>query len=354
MIVEFQNLLIDEFVSVKEAMKLLDKVGEKILFVINNTRQLVGSITDGDIRRWILKEGDLSANVNEVCNKSTYSVKPNYNIEEIKEIMLKRELVYVPVLDTNNEIIEFIIWDKIFDGKIKRKSYSKLNLPVVIMAGGQGTRLDPFTRIIPKPLIPIGDKTILEIIIDRFLEYQINQFYLSVNYKANIIKSYFEELKPEYKLEFINETKPLGTVGSLKSLEGKITGDIILTNCDILIEAMYNDLYSHHKKEKNQISIVASIKNFKIPYGICEISNGGCLVGIKEKPEFNFLVNTGMYIINSELLEFIPYNELFHVTDLIEKVKNLGLKVGIYPISENSWIDVGEIDEYKKALLKLV
>ena len=196
--------------------------------------------------------------------RSTFFAEKDYNLEKIKEEILRRKIVYVPVLDENKIITEFLIWDKLFNGQIKRKTKEKLNIPVVIMAGGKGTRLDPFTRILPKPLIPIGNKTILEIIIDKFLEYQVDNFYLSVNHKAKIIKSYFEELNPDYKLKYLYEDKPLGTVGALKQLEGKIKENVILTNCDIIIDADYNDLYNHHIQNKNDITLVASLKHYNI------------------------------------------------------------------------------------------
>lgn len=353
MIKEFTNILINKSATVKEALKQLDKTAEKILFVVTDNNILVGSLTDGDIRRWILKDGALNAQVENVCFKGTYFVGTDYNLENVKEEILKRKIVYVPVLDKNREIIEFLVWDKLFDGKIVRKAKDKLNAEVVIMAGGKGTRLDPFTRILPKPLIPIGDKSILEIIIEKFTEYGLTEFYVSVNHKAKIIKSYFEEIQPEYKINFLYEDKPLGTIGALKQLEGKVAKEIILTNCDIIIEADYNDLLKHHKEHGNDITIVASLKHYNIPYGICETINGGTLINIKEKPEYDFLVNTGMYVIKNNVLEFIPKDEFYNATDLVEKVVKENRKVGIYPISENSWIDTGEWVEYKKAVEKL-
>ena len=353
MITQFSSILIDKAASVKDALRQLDKNEEKILFIVEEDNKLVGSLTDGDIRRWILKEGSINEKVSEVCFKGTFSVNIGYELEAVKNEILKLQITYVPVIDHNKRIVEFLVWDKLFDRKIKRKTKESLDIPVVIMAGGKGTRLDPFTKILPKPLIPIGDKTILELIIDKFLDYRVNHFYISVNHKAKIIKSYFEELNPDYDLTYLYEDKPLGTVGALKQLEGQIEGDLILTNCDIIIDADYADILKHHRESHNDITVVASLKHYNIPYGICEIENGGTLTCIKEKPEYDFLVNTGMYIINSELLKFIPGNEFFHITHLIEAIQKLGKRIGVYPISENSWIDTGEWVEYKNAVEKL-
>lgn len=353
MINKFSNILVEKNVSVKDAMKQLDNSPEKILFVIEEEAKLIGSLTDGDIRRWILKEGSLNEKVMGVCFKGTFAIPMTYDIDYVKEEMQRRQISYVPVLNDQGNIIDFLVWEKIFDGKLKKRKKEKIENPVLIMAGGKGTRLDPFTRILPKPLIPIGDKSILEIIIDKFIEYGVEHFYISVNHKAKIIKSYFEEVQPEFSITFLQEDKPLGTIGVLKQLEGKLTKPIILTNCDIIIEADYLELIKYHNEQCNDITIVASIKHYNIPYGICEIENGGNLVGIREKPEYDFLVNTGMYIINPDMLKYIPANEFFHATHLIEKLQIAEKKVAIYPISENSWIDTGEWVEYKKAVKRL-
>lgn len=354
MTINFEKILISDNVSIKEAMKRLDSADEKILFVIDDKKALLGSLTDGDIRRWILKEGSINEKVKEVCYKETYSVNVGYEIDEVKSKILKLNINYVPVIDSNRRIIEFLVWDMLFDGKIRRKTRKSLKIPIIIMAGGKGTRLDPFTRILPKSLIPIGDKTILEKIIEKFLTYQINHFYISVNHKANIIKSYFKELDPDYKITYLYEEKPLGTIGALKQLYGQIEGDFILTNCDIIIEADYVDILNQHKNNRNDITLVVSLKHFNIPYGICEIDNSGNLVTILEKPGYDFLVNTGMYILNSEMLKYIPTNEFFHITHLIEIATKLGKKISVYPISENSWIDIGEWSEYKNTIEKLM
>jgi len=350
---EFLSLLINGNASVKEAIKLLDKNDEKILFVVDDENRLIGSLTDGDVRRWILKEGSLKENVSKACFGGTYWAGQNADINLIKEEIQKMGIEFVPILDENKRIIDFLIWEKLFDGKVKRTTIEKLEIPVIIMAGGKGTRLDPFTKVLPKPLIPIGDKTILEIIFDKFTEYQVDHFYLSINHKAKIIKSYFEELQPEYSITYLYEYKPLGTVGAIKQLEGQFEGDFLLTNCDIIIDTNYTDLLKFHRENKNDITLVATLKHYNIPYGICEIENGGTLVNIKEKPEFDFLINTGMYLISADLIKFIPLNEFFHITDLMKVVQKSGKKVGVYPISENSWTDIGEWIEYKKAVEKL-
>ena len=175
-------------------------------------------------------------------------------------------------------------------------------------------------------------------------------FFISINHKAKIIKSYFEELSPSYSIEYIEETKQLGTIGALAFLTGKLSKPILVTNCDIIIDTDYNELLEFHLNNNYDISLVASVMQHKIPYGICEIENGGILSKFSEKPEYSFLASTGMYIINKSLLQLIPENTFYHITHLIEKVRGNGGKVGVFPISENSWFDTGEWQEYRKTL----
>lgn len=352
MIKQFTSILINKNSTVKEALKLLDKTAEKILFVVDQNNKLIGSLTDGDIRRWILNNGELFTPVDDVCFKDTFYVYKNYDLKIIKKEIYRRGIFYIPIVNEKKEIIEFLVWDKLFDTKIIRKQKRKLNADIVVMAGGKGSRLDPFTRILPKPLIPIGDKSILEIILEKFTDYGKKEFYISVNHKAKIIKSYLEEITPTYEVSYLYEEKPLGTIGALKQLDGKVNKNIILTNCDIIIEADYADILEHHITNKNDITVVVSLKHYKIPYGICEVQSGN-LLKISEKPEYDFLVNTGMYILSPKLLSIIPKNEFFNATDLINKSINKNKKVGIFPISENSWKDTGEWDEYSKVIKKI-
>ncbi len=349
---DIKNIIINCTKTVREAMKQLEENERRILFVVDEANSLVGAVVDGDIRRWILAEGSVNDPVVRVCNKNPFIVHESYAITEVREMMLEKRISCIPVVNDRGEIVELLFWDDIFEEGIVRKPKRKLDLPVVIMAGGKGTRMEPFTQVLPKPLIPIGDKTVIELIIDSFLDYGVSHFYVSVNYKAKIIKSYFEELKPDYQIEYIEEDKPLGTAGCLKFFKDKIKGPMLVTNCDIIIKADYADLVDFHNKKGNMITIVASMKSYHIPYGICEIENGGCLTKMVEKPEYCFLVNTGMYVLQSDAVGFILEDEVFQITDLIEKIKNQNGKIGVYPVSDNAWLDTGEWAEYKKALKK--
>ncbi|CAN5667427.1 nucleotidyltransferase family protein [soil metagenome] len=347
---DISKYLITESTSIKDAMKQSDISGSKILFVTDHEHFFIGSLSDGDIRRSILSDGILDKAVIDICNKKPFTVSESYDLEDVKTLMLEMQLDCIPVIDALNKVKELLFWNTVLGTDKKKEKKEKITSPIVIMAGGKGTRLAPFTNILPKPLIPIGNKTVLEIIMDKFKEHDVDKFYLTVNYKSRIIKFYLEELMPELKVEFVDEDKPLGTAGSLKLLHGKINECFIVTNCDIIIDADYAELLNYHKSKDNDISMVVSLKHYKIPYGICNIENGDNLVSITEKPEFSYFINTGMYVLKPEVLELIPDNQFYHITDLIEEVKARGGKVGTYPISEKAWVDTGEWEEYKKAI----
>lgn len=331
-------------------MRQLEDTAQKILFVVSDGGFLVGTLTDGDIRRWILAGGDLHDSIENVCNKEPYRVEQGYDLSHVRKLMLENTIGCVPVVSDTNRVVDLLFWESVFTDGSEHKPPRPIDLPVVIMAGGKGTRLDPFTRVLPKPLIPLGDKTVIERIIDSFLRFGVSTFYLSVNNKSRIIKSYFEELNPSYAVKYIEEDSPLGTAGSLRYLCDSLDGSLIVTNCDIILDTDYSELVDFHNGNENDITIVVSLKNYHIPYGICEIADGGELVRITEKPEYNFLVNTGMYVLRGEVLCLIPENEMFHMTHLIERVKETGGKVAVFPVSDKAWLDTGEWAEYRKAL----
>ena len=221
------------------------------------------------------------------------------------------------------------------------------------MAGGKGTRLEPFTKVLPKPLVPVHEKPIIEHIIERFKELSCSEFHIMINYKAKILKSYFEELKPDYSVNFVEEQEPLGTAGSLRLLDGKVDQPIFVTNCDIIIKTNYVSLYKFHQEGGYDITLVASTKDYVIPYGTCELNSEGQLSQINEKPQYDFLINTGLYLLNPDVLKLIPKNKFFHITHLIKDVIEQDKKVGVFPIDDDAWIDVGQWTEYKKVVDKL-
>jgi dTDP-glucose pyrophosphorylase len=348
-----KDLTIKPDESVKDALGKLSVTGEKCLMVIDKDNKLLGTLSDGDIRKAILKGANVNTGIEQVFNQNpSYLVESNYTKSEAKRLFLNNKFDIIPIIDNDGKVIDFIVWGKIFENdEIIQKQV--LNLPVVIMAGGKGTRLEPFTKVLPKSLLPIHEKPIIEHIIERFQKYHINDFWLTVNHKSRILKAFFEEVQPDYNVHFLDENEPLGTAGSLKFFEGKFDQSFFVTNCDTIINCDYAELYDFHKSNGYEITLVASMKLHCIPYGTCVLNGEGDLEQIKEKPEFHFLVNTGLYILNPKVLDFIPENKFYHITELIEDLKKAGKKVGVYPISEEAWIDVGQWAEYKKVVDRL-
>jgi len=333
-----------------DGMKKIDQNEHKIVFVVDKSHKLLGSVGDGDIRRWILDGKPLDASLGEICNKTPITVQPQISKAKIKKLMLDNKVNCIPVVDNTNRIEDIVFWSDLFAEEESHIPKPQLDVPVAIMAGGLGTRMEPFTQILPKPLIPIGDKTIIERIIDEFLRYRISEFYITVNHKSRIIKYYMKELNPSYKLEFIQEDKPLGTAGSLHYLLGRTSGTLIVTNCDVIIYSRYDEIVNFHEQHDYDLTLVSSMMHYQVPYGICEIDKGGRLSEMIEKPEYNFLVSTGMYILNSRVLRLIPEGTFFHITHLIEKIRQNQGEIGVFPISSESWVDTGQWDEYKKTI----
>lgn len=344
-----KSLLIRETATVKEAMKALNASAKNGLIVVNADGVLLGMLTDGDIRRFILKSNSLDSAIGTAYNKDPQFIsKDNFDLEQVKEIMLRLEIDIIPIVDENRVVVDFINWESAFGDEPTINK--KIDAMVVIMAGGKGTRMEPFTLVLPKPLIPIQDKPIIEHIIETFLGYGIMDYYLTVNYKAQIMKAYFQERNPDYQVHFIEENKPLGTAGSLKLLESSSPKPIIVSNCDILIKTDMWELTQFHLKGEYDLTLVASLKHYRIPYGICELNEKGHLDHIKEKPEYQMLVNTGLYVLDPGVLKLIPDDEFMNITTLMDMIKKNGGKVGVYPVGEDDWIDIGQWQEYKNTL----
>ena len=347
-----KNITVKPDITIRQAMKVLDKTAKKCLLVLDKNNKLQGTLTDGDLRRSILAGVKFSENISCSYNKEpTVLVKGNYTTGEAKQLLRERKLDLIPVVDEKCVVVDYITWSGLGEKIQPQKSLA--NVPVVIMAGGKGTRLEPFTKILPKPLVPVHERPIIEHIIERFTELGCTDFNLTVNYKGRILKAYFEELQPDYGVQFVEEQEPLGTAGSLRFLDGQFNQPFFVTNCDIIIKADYSSIYKFHKKGGYDVTLVASAKEYIIPYGTCELNDDGHLSHINEKPKYDFLINTGLYVLNPDVLKMIPKNSFYHITHLIENAKNRGKKVGVFPIDDDAWIDVGQWAEYQQAVDKL-
>lgn len=345
---KIKDRAIQSSMTVLQSLKKMDEAKVKMLFVFEK-EQFLSILTIGDIQRAIIKQVNLNDCVLSILdtNKAFASLNESKNV--IREKMLRLRAECMPVVDDEGNLVDVYFWSDFFKFT-EDEQREKIDLPVVIMAGGKGTRLKPITNVIPKPLIPVGDKTILEVIMDQFEGIGCKKFYMSVNYKADMMEYYLSQLEHKYDIEFFMEDKPLGTIGSVSLLKGKITTPFFVSNCDIVIDQDYRDVYDYHCENKNDITIVTAVKSIRIPYGVIETGENGLMTGLKEKPEQTYMINTGVYILNPKLIDEIPEGEFFHITHLMEKVKARGGRVGCFPVSENAWRDMGEWPEYLKMI----
>lgn len=336
-------------------MRKMDRASRKIIFVTDGKGRLLGTITDGDIRRWILSNGDLNCGADRIYNRSPIYVMRSWDgdrswVSDARKRMFETGVDSIPIVDEAMRIIDIVsIRDIVKDEYVKAAKEPSLKIPVVIMAGGQGSRLDPFTRILPKPLIPVGEKPVVEIIIEKFLQHTKGGIYLILGHKAEMVRSYFDNAVSRYRLTYIYEGDVrLGTAGGLRLLPRQFPRTFFLSNCDTVITAKYEDIYKFHRDNRYDITIVGSIQHLTVPYGVIRINSKRALRAIEEKPEYDFLVNTGMYVLEKSVLRLIGSSRPFHITDLIKKVRrHKGGKVGVYPVSEKSWFDVGQWESYR-------
>ena len=336
--------------TIIQTMKMMDEACTK-LFLVFDGEKFLGIITNGDLQRAIIAHVPFETAIGKIVNrKGKLFAHDGDDREKIKEWMMAKRAEMMPVLDANDELVDVIFWDEVLSERPSIDNRPKINLPVVIMAGGKGTRLKPITNVIPKPLVPVGNKTILEVIMDQFEGIGCHKFYMSVNYKADMMKYYLSQLDHKYDIEFFMEDKPLGTIGSVSLLKGKITTPFFVSNCDSINEQDYREVWDYHVSNHNDMTIVTMVKSFKIPYGVIETGADGLMTALKEKPEQTYQVNTGVYILNPELIDEIPQGEFFHITHLMEKVQSRGGRVGCFPVSEHSWKDMGEWPEYLKMI----
>ncbi|HBJ1652186.1 sugar phosphate nucleotidyltransferase [Clostridium botulinum] len=346
---DISSLLVNKDMSIRKGIDILDKNGKKFIVVVED-KKLIGVVTDGDIRRWILKNGDISKSTDNIMTKS-----PKYlQIEErnnVKEIMNKYKIEAVPIVNKEKEVVDVVFWSDVYNNQLTY--FETNNIPIVIMAGGKGTRLQPYTKIIPKMLVPIGEIPIIERIINNFVNFNFNDFYVTINYKKDIIKAYFNK-ETSYDISFVEEDTPLGTAGSLTLLKDNIKSTFFVSNCDILVDANYSDILKFHKKCQNKITIVTALKNYVIPYGVFNLNDDGSILSLDEKPRYEFLVNTGMYILEKDVLEYIEENKYADMTDIIYKLIENKEKIGIYPVTEGAWLDMGEFESMKHMIDKLV
>ena len=343
----FEKYVIEKEYTVKMAVEKMTNENVKAVIIVDNS-VVLGIFTNGDMRQFYLSGGSLSNNISMAMNKQPKLYK---SVTEVENERKQFSRVIYPIVDEERKLINVIDYENEKVDGIVSDILEKV--PLVIMAGGKGTRLYPYTKILPKPLIPIGECTITERIIDSFRKFGCKKVIMILNYKSGMIKAYMSELKKDYIINYETEDQFLGTAGGLSLLKGKIRETFFLSNCDILINDDLECVYKTHKAKSNKITMICSMKNIVIPYGVVETDVNGRIVNMVEKPDLSYLVNTGVYLIEPEVLDEIDSNEFIHLPDLVARLIKKGERVGVFPISEKSWMDMGQFSEMQEMMSKL-
>ena len=339
---ELKKFLVTPENSIKSALKKITNCGQRCIAVVSKNNNLLGTLADSDIRKALLLNVNINKSIRNIFNRKPYFVfKNEFTYNDLRHKISDRRLGIIPIVNKKKKLIEIFYLDKF--SKIDKKFTN----PVVVMAGGKGTRLAPFTNILPKMLIPVNEKPVIEHILDNFKVYGFDNFKICINHKSEIIKSYFKEIN-KHKVTFSKENKPLGTVGGIKKIKFSDNKDIIITNCDGIFDINFEALLEYHMTSKAKITIVASRKIVKIPYGVCQPEKSQkYLKKLNEKPSLDFFVNTGLYVVKPEVIKLIPQNKYYDFTDLLNKVKKNKSKIAIYPIESEKWNDVGQWETLK-------
>lgn len=337
----FEHQCIKQDDSILSALAKLDKLSGQamVVFIQNRKEQVIGTLTDGDIRRAILKGAQLDTRVTDVMHADfSYLSTIEKDYTTIVNDFRKRKITVVPLLDENNHLV------KIFNLNEIR---SILPIDAVLMAGGKGERLRPLTEKTPKPLLPVGDKAIIDRNIERLISFGLEHIFVTVNYLKEQLEDHFAEPIRGVKVNTVREPKYLGTMGSVQFVEQFHNDTILVMNSDLFTDIDYEDFYLHFKQNNADMSVAAVHYTVSVPYGIMDL-DGRALKGMIEKPTYNYYANAGIYLIKRELLELIPKDAFYNATDLIDDLIRMDKSVIRYPIN-GTWIDIGNLQEYQKA-----
>jgi dTDP-glucose pyrophosphorylase len=343
--INYKDHLLKKTSSIKDALIKLNVLSkDAILFIIDDLGKLHGSITDGDVRRGLINGVTIDDLVIKILQPNPkFILKSNYDLQKIIDLRNENYKVF-PVLDNDGVIINVINFRII-------KSY--LPLDAIIMAGGKGTRLRPLTNDIPKPLLPVGDKTIMEHNVDRLAKFGIDDFWFSVNYLGEKIEDYFGSGEQKnLSISYVWEDTPLGTIGAISKIDDLKHEDILVTNSDILTNLDYEQFYLDFKNSKADLSIACIPYNVNIPYAVVQKDDNGFIKSFKEKPTYTYYSNGGIYLMKKSVLSLIPKNSFFNATDLIDKLISKNKKVVSFSL-DGYWLDIGKHDDYKKAQIDI-
>ena len=339
-----EDITVKDSISILEVMKIIDESSKQIAIVIDENNKLLGTISDGDIRRALLKNIPLTESVKEIYFKTPTVASINDSREEIINICKVKKIHQIPIVDSKGNLVGLEILDELIS---KEKKLNK----VVLMVGGLGTRLQPLTENIPKPMLEVGNKPILQTIVEKFAEYGYLNIVMCINYKSHVIKDYFGD-GSEFgvNIEYVSEKDRMGTAGALSLLKDKPQEPFFVMNGDLLTNANFEHLHNFHISNNSIGTMCVRDYDFQVPFGVVSIKDTKIL-SIDEKPKHKFFVNAGIYMFDPEILEYIPKNEFYDMPTLFKKLIDKNKKVISFPLREY-WLDVGRIEEYEKANLE--
>jgi dTDP-glucose pyrophosphorylase/predicted transcriptional regulator len=339
---DWSKILLKSKDSIEVAIETIHAGGYRIALVVDNNKKLLGTVTDGDIRRALIKHIDMSCSIEKVMNKSPVTALITESNDAIMLKMQSMDLLHVPIVNESNILIGL----ETLQHLLVRKKY---NNPVFLMAGGFGKRLRPLTVDTPKPLLPVGNRPILETILMRFIDAGFHNFYISIHYKADMIREYFGDGSNwGVTIKYVHEDKPLGTAGSLGILPENITKlPMIMMNGDLLTKVDFSQLLDFHNEQKGIATMCIREYDFKVPYGVVTIEDT-VIKSIVEKPVQKFFVNAGIYVINQSLISRVDGISYIDMPTLLEDRISCGDSVSVFPVHEY-WMDIGRMDEYENA-----
>lgn len=338
---DWKNTLVSPDTSIREAIRIIDHGALKIALVVDGNDCLVGTVSDGDIRRGILNGCDLENKVQQIMNTNPSVAGKSDGRDKILALMRQKQIYQIPLVDDKGKLIGLEVIDNILS------TPGRENL-VVLMAGGLGTRLKHLTANIPKPMLRVGDKPILETILDNFIEHGFSRFLISVNYKSEMIESYFGDGSQwDVQIDYLRENKKLGTAGALSLISEKSELPILVMNGDVLTKVNFQQLLEFHTEHKASATMCVREYDYQVPFGVVKLDQHRIL-SIEEKPVQRFFVNAGIYVLEREALEMIPHDTHLDMPSLFELLIMREMETAVFPIREY-WLDIGRIDDFERA-----
>jgi len=336
-----ENIKLRQNATIKEALEIIDSGAMQIALVVDDNDKLLGTLTDGDIRRGILMGLDLDSSIETIVFKEPAVAKISSTKEEILKIALSKKLHQIPIVDDNGIVLDLKEIEELVEPKIKTNR-------VILMVGGLGTRLRPLTQDMPKPMLKVGNKPILQTIVEKFAEYGFVNITMCVNFNASIIRDYFGDGKEfGVNIDYVLEQKRMGTAGALSLLKERPSEPFFVMNGDLLTNVNFEHIFNYHMLNKATATMCVREYDYEVPYGVVKM-NDNKIIEIAEKPVQKFFVSAGIYMLSPEILDLIPKNEFYDMPALFEKLIKLSKNVISFPIREY-WLDIGRMEEYQRA-----